>query len=215
MIEFATMCIGKEWVFDWKDNITDFLNKHKLHLLTDCEDVFDFKSYKYNKEFSYYDKLIFLLDVMSLKKKRITYLDADKLHQYRNIDYDETSCFVYNTTKWPESLTPTFKKVKSEIHEYLNTEDNDDIYAQEALISLPYTDDFENIKKDILELQPIVERNFGNRKWNNSKLNRYSKYGIGYGEGSALTAVLLKYNIDIVNVYSTFRKESLKLKKLI
>jgi len=209
MIEFATMCIGKEWVFDWKDSIIDFHNKHKLYLLTDCEDVFDFKSHKYNKEFSYYDKLIFLLDIMTLKKKRITYLDVDKLQQYNSIDYDEKSCYVYNTTTTPIKLSNEFASTREEIHKHLNIKNTSEIYVQEALISLPYTDDFENIKKDILELQPIVERNFGNRKWNNSKLNRYSKYGIGYGEGSALTAVLLKYNIDIVNVYSTFRKESL------
>jgi len=209
MIEFATMCIGKNWVFDHKDNIIEFHNKHKLHLLTDCSEWFDFESYKYNKEFSYYDKLIFLLDIMTLKKKRITYLDVDKLQQYNSIDYDEKSCYVYNTTTTPIKLSNEFASTREEIHKHLNIKNTSEIYVQEALISLPYTHDFENIKKDILELQPIVERNFGNRKWNNSKLNRYSKYGIGYGEGSALTAVLLKYNIDIVNVYSTFRKESL------
>jgi len=209
MIEFATMCIGKDWVFDWKDEIIEFHNKHKLHLLSDTGDWFHFESYKYNKEFSYYDKLIFLLDIMTLKKKRITYLDVDKLQQYNSIDYDDSSCYVYNTTTTPIKLSNEFESTRKEIHKHLNIENTSEIYAQEALISLPYTDDFENIKKDILELQPIVERNFGNRKWNNSKLNRYSKYGIGYGEGSALTAVLLKYNIDIVNVYSTFRKESL------
>lgn len=209
MIEFATMCIGKDWVFDWKDEITEFHNKHNLHLLTDCSEWFDFESYKYNKEFSYYDKLIFLLDIMTLKKKRITYLDVDKLQQYNSIDYDEKSCYVYNTTTTPIKLSNEFASTREEIHKHLNIKNTSEIYVQEALISLPYTHDFENIKKDILELQPIVERNFGNRKWNNSKLNRYSKYGIGYGEGSALTAVLLKYNIDIVNVYSTFRKESL------
>ena len=146
---------------------------------------------------------------MSLKKNRITFLDVDKLQQYNSIDYDDSSCYVYNTTTTPIKLSNEFESTRKEIHKHLNIKNTSEIYAQEALISLPYTDDFENIKKDILELQPIVERNFGNRKWNNSKLNRYSKYGIGYGEGSALTAVLLKYNIDIVNVYSTFRKESL------
>jgi len=209
MIEFATMCIGKEWVFDWKDNIIDFHNKHKLYLLTDCEDVFDFKSHKYNKEFSYYDKLIFLLDIMTLKKKRITYLDVDKLEQYNSIDYDEKSCYVYNTTTTPIQLSNEFASTREEIHKHLNIKNTSEIYVQEALISLPYTHDFENIKKDIIELKSIVESNFGNRKWNNQKLNRYSKHGIGYGEGSALTAVLLKYNINVVNVYSSFRRETL------
>ena len=209
MIEFATMCIGKEWVFDWKDEITEFYNKHNLHLLTDCSEWFEFESYKHDKEFSYYDKLIFLLDIMELKQKRVTYIDVDKLEHYGDIDYDNTSCYVYNTTTTPKQLSNVFESTRKEIHSYLNIKNESNIYAQEALISLPYTSEFENIKKDIIELQPIVERSFGNRKWNNSKLNRYSKHGIGYGEGSALTAVLLKYNIDIVNVYSKFRKKSI------
>jgi hypothetical protein len=209
MIEFATICIGKDWVFDWKDEITEFHNNHNLHLLTDCGDWFDFKSHKHDKEFSYYDKLIFLLDIMTLKKKRITYLDVDKLQQYGNIDYDTTSCYVYTITTTPTQLSNVFESTRKEIHNHLNIKNKSNIYTQEALISLPYTSDFENIKKDIIELQSIVESNFGNRKWNNSKLNRYSKHGIGYGEGSALTAVLLKYNINIVNAYSSFIRETL------
>ena len=65
MIEFATMCIGREWVFDWKDDIRKFHSKHNLHLLTDCGEWFEFQSYKHDKEFSYYDKLIFLLDIIA------------------------------------------------------------------------------------------------------------------------------------------------------
>jgi len=210
MIEFATMCIGKDWSFEWKDDIRKFQNKHKLHLLTDCSEWFEFKTYNYkSKKFSYYDKLIFLLDLMESNKKRITYLDVDKLGEYNNINYDMTSSYVYNITKTPTKLSNVFESTRKEIHNHLNTKNESDIYAQEALISLPYTSEFENIKKDIIELQPIVERNFGNRKWNSPKLNNYSRYGIGYGEGSALTAVLLKYNIPIVNVYSSFRKQSL------
>lgn len=207
MIEFATLCVGKEWCYEWKDDINNFSKSHKLHLLTDCRSWFDFQTYNYNsKQFSYYDKLIFLLDLMQLKKQRITYLDVDKLQLYNNIDYDNKSCYVYNTIKTP-ILSEVFESTRKEIHDYLDIENESDVYTQEALISLPYTSEFKNIKKDILELRGIVERNFGNRKWDNPKLNRYSKHGIGYGEGSALTAVLLKYNIDIVNVYSSFRRE--------
>lgn len=209
MIEFATMCIGREWVFDWKDDIRKFHSKHNLHLLTDCGEWFEFQSYKHDKEFSYYDKLIFLLDIMELKQKRVTYIDVDKLQYYGGIDYDNTSCYVYNTTTTPKQLSNVFESTRKEIHSYLNIKNESNIYAQEALISLPYTSEFENMKKDIIELQPIVERNFNNRQWKNKKLKIYSKNGIGYGEGSALTAVLLKYNIDIVNVYSSFRKETL------
>lgn len=208
MIEFATMCIGKDWCYDWKDDIREFHSKHKLHLLTDCGDWFNFKSYKHDKEFSYYDKLIFLLDIMESNKKRITYLDVDKLQYYGNIDYDDSSCYTYNTITTP-NISNVFEKTRQQIHNHLKIKDTSEIYAQEGLISLPYTSDFKNIKKDIIELQSIVESNFGNRKWNNSKLNRYSKYGIGYGEGRALTAVLLKYKINIVNVFSSFREQSL------
>jgi len=210
MMEFATMCIGKELVFDWKKDVTAFNNFKKLNILTDCSGWFISDTYEYKKkEFSYYDKLIFLLDLMESKRKRITYIDVDKLQYYGNIDYDDESCYVYNITSTPIHLSNVFESTRKEIHNHLNIKNESDIYAQEALISLPYTSEFENIKKDIIELQPIVERNFGNRKWNSPKLNRYSRHGIGYGEGSALTAVLLKYNIPIVNVYSSFRKQQL------
>ena len=208
--EFATMCIGKEWNKKWKDDIKNFHHQHTLHLLTDCGDWFDFKSYEYNKEFSYYDKLIFLLDLMTVKKKRITYIDADKLKIYNNIEYDDSSVYTYNISHWPVVLDETYINVKNEIHNYLKTEDNYDIYAQEALISLPYTSDFENMKKDIIGLQPIIENTYHNRGgWKSPKLNRYSKHGKGFGEGSALTAVLFKYNLNIVSVYKSFRKQTI------
>ena len=35
MMEFATMCIGKELVFDWKKDVTSFNNFKKLNILTD------------------------------------------------------------------------------------------------------------------------------------------------------------------------------------
>lgn len=210
MVEYATLCIGNEWCYEWKEDINRFSNSHKLHLLTDCKEWFDCKTYDYKKkEFSYYDKLIFLVDLMESQQKRITYVDVDKLQYYGNIDYDSKSSYVYNVTTTPIHLSNVFESTRKEIHNYLNIKNNSNIYAQEALISLPYTSEFKNIKKDIIELKNIVESNFGDRKWKNSKLNRYGKQGIGYGEGSALTAVLLKYNIDIVNVYSSFRKQSI------
>ena len=210
MMEFATLCVGKELVFDWKTDIRTFSNIKKLNILTDCSEWFISDTHEYKKkEFSYYDKLIFLMDLMESKRKRITYIDVDKLQYYGNIEYDDKSCYVYNITSTPIHLSNVFESTRKEIHDYLNIKNESDIYVQEALISLPYTTDFKNIKKDIIELQSIVERNFGKRKWNNPKLNNYSRYGIGYGEGSALTAVLLKYNIPIVNVYSSFRKRNL------
>lgn len=210
MMEFATLCVGKELVFDWKKDIITFNNFKKTNILTDCSEWFISDTYEYKKkEFSYYDKLIFLMDLMESKRKRITYIDVDKLQYYGNIDYDDESCYVYNITSTPIHLSNVFESTRKEIHNHLNIKNESDIYVQEALISLPYTTDFENIKKDIIELQPIVERNFSNRAWKNQKLNRYSRHGIGYGEGSALTAVLLKYNIPIVNVYSSFRKQQL------
>ena len=210
MIEFATMCIGKELAFDWNKDITSFSNFKKINILTDCSEWFISDTYEYKKkEFSYYDKLIFLMDLMESKRKRITYIDVDKLQYYGNIDYDDESCYVYNITSTPIHLSNVFESTRKEIHNHLNIKNESDIYVQEALISLPYTSEFENIKKDIIELQPIVERNFSNRAWKNQKLNRYSRHGICYGEGSALTAVLLKYNIPIVNVYSSFRKQQL------
>ena len=54
------------------------------------------------------------------------------------------------------------------------------------------------MKKDIIGLQPIIENTYHNGGgWKSPKLNRYSKHGKGFGEGSALSAVLFKYNLNI------------------
>lgn len=75
MMEFATMCIGKELVFDWKKDVITFNNFKKLNILTDCSEWFISDTYEYKKkEFSYYDKLIFLLDLMESKEKELLIL---------------------------------------------------------------------------------------------------------------------------------------------
>jgi hypothetical protein len=73
-----------------------------------------------------------------------------------------------------------------------------DVYIGEAIMSLPYSNNTESILKDLIDLQSDWENKFNqNIITENKKLKRYASYGVGYGEGGALTAVLQKYNTKL------------------
>ena len=70
------------------------------------------------------------------------------------------------------------------------------MYIPEAIISFPYLTNLNEIINDFKKLQPVFER-VQNVKPKIESLYRYSNNGIGYGEGWAITAICIKYDIFV------------------
>lgn len=212
---YTTMCIGSHWVNRFSHEINNFGKFNKVIVLTDDVSKFDnCEVIEHNKDlFSYYDKLILLFNVMQDKKERVAYVDADKFSTLPKIEYDNESCYVYNILDKDTFVSILeeldINKLISKINKKINSDFKFTHYLQENLISIPYTNNFLDIKKDIELCKEVVEEYCNQRDWNNFQLKRYSEHGVGYAEGSALTVILSKYNISSKNMYNKFQEKSI------
>jgi hypothetical protein len=212
---YASMCVGPSWVSSYKESINKFSEKNELHLLTDSDDIFkNCIIYKYDKkEFSYYDKLIFIFDLLQKYKTRITYIDSDWLSKYNtNIEFDNISLYSYKIfdLNQENDVTDFFMdteyKVRDEILSYIDCKERLDYYIPEALISIPYSNNIYDMYDDIKTLKKYVE-SYYNQENTNPRFVRYKKYGIGFAEGWGLSAVAHKFKYNLKG--TDWRKKSI------
>lgn len=205
---YATMCVGSDWISLYKDSIQNFSKKNELHILTDSYDSFiNCNVYEYDKEeFSYYDKIIFIFELLIKYKTRITYIDSDWISKYNtDIEFDDKSIYSYNIYNLNNKnvvtnfFTETEFKIRNEILNYINYNDNLDYYLPEALISIPYSNNTNKMFDDIKILKNYIETYY-NKENTNPRFTRYKKYGIGFAEGWALSAVAHKFNYNVKSV---------------
>ena len=223
---YATMCVGSEWIDRFKKSINEFSKSNELHLLTDDKSDFNdnITLYRYTRDvFSYYEKIKFILDLSKKYEERITYIDSDWISQYNtNLKYDTLSLYTYlsvdissnkdNELRW---VGPFEKKLKNglllnQIMDYqivINKGGNIPYYIAEALISFPYQKNIDELINDSKILQTFLENHYTTVAKTRSRLNRY-KNGIGYAEGWGISALCVKYNIDIKEV-TEWRKKTL------
>ena len=218
---YSTMCIGKKWVDKFKNSINNFGRKNTLYVLTDLPNEFpDCKTFLYTiEEFSYYEKINLMLDLLEKYKERVTYIDSDWLKHYNtNIKFLDESLYTYQIflvdTKPIASFFPNseLKKINNIINKIGLTEFGSR-YIPEAVLSFPYFNNFNEIKKDFNVMQNPIENIYNKEVPVRTALRKYSKHGIGYGEGFAITAVANKYNIDVKDFeefeHHTWRKKVL------
>lgn len=203
---YATMCVGDRWNTTHQSSINNFSKNNKLHILTDLPDRYE-NSYLYKRDiFSYYEKINHILNLLETYKQRVTYIDVDWLGSYdKSIQYDSSSLYTYwliDTNKDPiKSLFSEDRDSLLDIFGTINIKTIPSKYIPEALISFPYIDDdtTQKIKSDLLTIQKPLESLYGKlppRK----QLLKWSKNGIGYGEGWALSVVSSKYNLSLDSV---------------
>lgn len=205
---YATFLTGDEYRKKYTTQVQREVKNKDVHILTDQPDLFpNSKTELYDKEvFSYYDKLTFLLRTVIERKQRVTFIDCDwftGLHLNLNI-YPDT---FYTYRLYPFS---DFKIMPFSIHglnlvKEVTTKHKlkfkEEVYIGEAIMSMPFLDCSQNILDDLNYIQKDWESAFSqNLITESAKLKRYSSYGVGYGEGGALTAILQKYNVTLEEV---------------
>ena len=200
---FATMCVGKNSTSQYKHKLNLFSENHNLHILTDRPDLFNTATcYPYTRKvFSYYEKINFILKLSKKFKERITYIDCDWISEYDvNLKYDKISLYTYKifSLKDENVVTDFFTEVELNLRKKLlpliDTDGIVDYYIPEALISLPYLKNIDDIILDSKKLQIEIEKIY-DKKNKNPRFYRYVKSGIGYCEGWGISAICIKYNI--------------------
>lgn len=211
---YATMCVGRDWCEVHSSNINYFAKNNKLHILTDFPDYFNnCEIHPYKRDiFSYYEKLNHIINLLEELKTRITYIDADWISFLNtNLEYDMSSLYSYDIFKLNSELLQNYFSEKniedlSKIFSMIGVNNVGNEYIPEALISFPYVNNIIEIKKDLKILQTPLE-NMYSYSPEQLRLKRYSKNGVGYGEGWALTAICVKYGIPFTSI--DWRKKSI------
>ena len=206
---YATMCIGDKWIQKHKESIIGFGKNNKLFVLTDNPNEFlECNTIQYERDiFSYYEKINLVLKLLLKYKERVTYIDADWIGSYdTNHNLDDNSLYVYNIFSLDEPpMIYYFDGDTKKYIEEISKTNIGDWYIPEAIISFPYLENINDIKEDFDNLQIPIE-NSSSVFYKEDSTKRYESVGIGYGEGWAITSVVIKHKLEV----KTFEEFSTK-----
>lgn len=215
---FCTLSVGEEWCKKYSNKIDDIGKLHEMYVYTDFGDYFpNCNIIKYTRnDFSYFEKLVLLFEVMSKHKKRVTYFDCDsteepKLQMILNNlhnPFDEESIYTYKLFKNVEysiedlSTDPSLYTLMN-VYRELGFKDVRCNYPHERILSLPFIPKkYKKLKEKVLNVQPIWEKNWSMGKyWTGTHpCNKWSQCGCGYAEGGALSLYAKKLQIKLKEI---------------
>lgn len=202
---YATFIAGSEYGAKYTSQVQKEAENKDVHILTDSPELFpNCKTELYDRKvFSYYDKLTFLVRTVLERKERVTFIDCDWFRGlHLGLELEKDTFYSYAIWSYEDFAHKPFSmegiNMVKEALSRKNFNSYNDIYIGEAILSLPYISNLKNILNDLVELQDVWENVFNQSiDTENPKLKRYASYGVGYGEGGALTAVLQKYGVTL------------------
>lgn len=211
---FATVCHGEVFTKRYSYEINEVGKVDTVYVLTNKPEAFpncnvrDYDILMGTSQFTYYSKLLFLFALLEELKERINYVDADFLKTTFNkgLVTDNTTLFTSVAVDYNKTLLGQldYKKEKySDWYKFLkevNLETEGDkvfTYVTEAYWSFPYLDNISTIATRARELKKRIEEIFtlNPDHWKGTPLRRYAETGIGFGEGTAMSALVQEFNI--------------------
>jgi len=199
---YCTMCTGEEWVDNYSPVINKFSRDREVFVLTDQPDKFECNTILYERNiFSYYEKILLVLNLIKSHKSRVTYIDANSLRTFNpNIKTDGISLFCAQLLSWEHMekyfLTESIKEDVPTILDKIKVKELKDFYIREHIFSFPFSNNIDDIINDATLIQPLFEEYFNVVPYT-PLMKRYSREGVGYAEGFAIQALAIRYNIDI------------------
>jgi len=199
-MKICSVSVGKDFCEKYSQKIKKYAPKNiELIVLTDRPEYFKFcKTELYeDKIFSYFSKNTFTSKISKKYKTDVLYIDADSFHIvdesiYRN--QFETTYFLYDKL-WPNFTHSEVNSLPKDLLDYYGISGNLKIEnIHEKIFYLPYSQKINNLYKDLLVIKEIWDKETqtsepkGNAK-------KYSKYGIGYGEGIPFSLSLMMNSI--------------------
>ena len=216
---FCTLCYGDYFAKKYSSDINKISENHSIYVYTNKPEYFkstcNIIEYK-RKEFSYFEKLVLIFNVMDKCKERVTYFDSD------SIDTEQVQSMLVGTNrKFEDETIYTYKVFKNEeysiedlstdpslytlmnVYRELGFQDVRCNYPHERILSIPYIHNkFKRLKEGVLSVQSVWENNWPmGKNWiEKHRCNKWSQFGCGYAEGGALSIYVkeLKINLDRV-----------------
>ena len=213
---FATVCHGELFTKRYSYEVNKVGKTDTVYVLTDqlesftnCK-VINYETFMGTSQFTYYSKLMLLFYLLEEYKQRINYVDVDFLKTTFNkelvtgnttlftsvaIDYNKTLLGQLDQNrdkykKWYEFLEQNNLETKGE---------KVFTYVTEAFWSFPYLDNIKDIANRARQLKTQMEEIFTTdpQHWKGTPLRRYAETGVGFGEGTAMTAIVQEFNIPL------------------
>lgn len=215
----CTTIIGKEHNDKYYKRINKLGKDVSIDVLTDQPELYkNCNTTEYTREvFSYYEKMMFLLDCVKKYKSRVTHIDVD---WFLDLNYDielkeDTfyTYFIFPYYQMDEKKVRSITNFKLLIQK-LNTILSDNGYGKckqligEAFMSMPYLSNFDEMYTRVKTMQYDFENQLNMETGFGARYSKYQNTGVGYGEGMALTMVMdhlnIKYEaIDKSNFYKS------------
>ena len=199
-MKICSVSVGKDFCEKYSQKIKKYAPKNiELIVLTDRPEYFKFcKTELYeDKIFSYFSKNTFTSKISKKYKTDVLYIDADSFHIVDESIYKnqfETTYFLYDKL-WPNFTHSEVNSLPKDLLDYYGINGNLKIEnIHEKIFYLPYSQKINNLYKDLLVIKEIWDKETqtsepkGNAK-------KYSKYGIGYGEGIPFSLSLMMNGI--------------------
>lgn len=199
-MKICSVSVGKDFCEKYSQKIKKYAPKNiELIVLTDRPEYFKFcKTELYeDKIFSYFSKNTFTSKISKKYKTDVLYIDADSFHIVDEFIYKnqfETTYFLYDKL-WPNFTHSEVNSLPKDLLDYYGIGGNLKIEnIHEKIFYLPYSQKINNLYKDLLVIKEIWDKETqtsepkGNAK-------KYSKYGIGYGEGIPFSLSLMMNGI--------------------
>jgi len=219
---FCTVCVGDYWSKKYSSDINKISENNTIYVYTNKPEYFksscNIIQYK-RKDFSYFEKLVLLFNLIDKHKERVTYFDCDStyLNQVQLMlngthkEFNNETIYsheIYEYENYPLKTllrNPSFALL-IKVYKELGFENVICRYIHERIISIPYiSSKFNELKENVLKVQSIWEENWSiGKKWigypidetGTHECNRWSRYGCGYGEGGALSIYCKQLDIN-------------------
>lgn len=225
---FCTLCYGDYFAKKYSPDINKISENHSIYVYTNKPEYFksscNIIEYK-RKDFSYFEKMVLIFNVMDKCKERVTYFDSDSIDTEQvqsmlngtNRKFEDETIYTYkihNNTGFTVkviSRNPSLV-VLMKVYKELGFEHIICDYTHERILSVPYIPNkFQRLKEGVLSVQSIWEENWPKgKKWEGypedetgtHENNKWSQFGCGYGEGGALSLYAKKLGIKLGRIVS-------------
>lgn len=200
-MKLCSISVGKSFCEKYSQKVKQYAPTDiDLIILTDHPEYFDFcETELYTDDiFSYFSKNTFAVELCKKYKTDVLYVDIDSFHIVDTSIYKnkfQTTYFLYDKL-WPDYTHSELNSLPKELLDYFEINDILKIEnIHEKIFYLPYSQKINNLYKDLLVIKQIWdnETQISEPKGNAKK---YSKYGIGYGEGIPLSLCLFRNGIN-------------------
>ena len=228
---FATVCHGPVFTKRYAYQVSKVGKKDTVYVLTDCPELFPdcitigYKEFMGYSHFTYYSKLLFLFYLLEQLKERVNYVDADflKINFNKDLITDNYSLFTSIAVPYNKTILSALDSKRHKYIEWYNFLEENGLetkgnnvftYVTEAFWSFPYLNNISDITFRARELQVRIEEIFAKdpSHWSGTPLKRYAETGIGFGEGTAMSALVQEFNIPLQAV--KYNKDLFSKKKL-